>query len=45
MLNKEILHEPYVQGYPAFAYFVAIMIVEYFICELITRKCPRLLGK
>lgn len=45
MLNKAILHEPYIQGYPAFAYFVAIMIVEYFICELITRKCPRLLGK
>ena len=45
IFNKFLFNEPYIHGYPAFIYFIAIMIVEYFICEIITRKFPILLGK
>ena len=45
IINKFLFNEPYIHGYPAFIYFIAIMIVEYFICEIITRKFPILLGK
>ncbi len=45
MLNKYLTNEPHIHGYPAFAWFVVVMLIEYFICEFITRKIPMTLGK
>lgn len=44
-INKCLFNEPHIQGYVAFVYFIVVMIVEYYICEIITRKYPTLLGK
>ncbi len=45
MLNKYLTNEPHIHGYPAFAWFAVVMLIEYFICECITRKMPMTLGK
>ena len=45
MFHKAVFHEPYIQGYPAFAYFAVIMVLEYYICELINKYFSYLLGK
>ena len=45
MINQYCFNEPYIQGYPSCVYFVAVMIVEYYLCELILKKFPASLGK
>lgn len=45
MINQYCFNEPYIQGYPSCVYFVAVMIVEYYLCELISKKFPASLGK
>lgn len=45
MINKYLFNEPHIQGYAAFVYFIAVMIVEYYICDRITKKYPFVLGK
>lgn len=45
IFNRHITGEPYIHGYVAFAYFAACMVVEYFLCEFVTKRFPFTLGK
>ena len=45
IFHKWMFQEPKIVGYPAFAYFAVMMILEYFIAEYITKKHPHLVGK
>lgn len=43
--NKAMTGDEHIKGYPAFLYFLIIMVIEYFLCEFIIRKMPMTLGK
>lgn len=45
IFNRMAFNQSKIVGYPAFVYFVVIMILEYYITEFISKKYPFLLGK
>lgn len=45
IINRVVYDEPYLMGFHALYFFVATMIVEYYIAEFIHHKMPFLIGK
>ena len=45
IINRYVTGEIYIQGYAAFGYFAACMVMEYFLCEFVTKRFPFTLGK